>query len=240
MKLVKLTGLFLSTAMIAFACSQPSTVETSEAQEVTATEGKTLTIDQTSTQIGWRGYKPAGQHFGNIPATEGMLAVNGEEITGGKFTFDITGLKIEDMQETDENYGKLWGHLQSADFFDAANHPTATFEITEVKSFSSSDAITDQDQFSTDNTPKSESSLSPANPTHWISGNLTMRGITKNIKFPASVKMENGVVMAKAGFNIDRTTWGLAYGDESTALDKAKDQFIYNTVSLELDLKASE
>jgi hypothetical protein len=52
--------------------------------------------------------------------------------------------------------------------------------------------------------------------------------------------MENGAVMAKAGFNIDRTTWGLAYGDESTALDKAKDQFIYNTVSLELDLRATE
>ena len=240
MKLVKLSGLFLATALITFACSQPSTVETSEAQEVAATEGKTLTIDQTSTQIGWRGYKPAGQHFGKIPATEGMLAVNGGDITGGKFTFDITGLKIEDMQETEENYGKLWGHLQSADFFDAANHPTASFEITSVETFGTTDVISDQEEFSTDNTPKSATSLSPENPTHWISGNLTMRGVTKNIKFPASVKMENGAVLAKAGFNIDRTAWGLAYGDEATAIDKAKDQFIYNTVSLELDLKASE
>jgi len=240
MKLIKLSGLFLSTAMITFACSQPSTIETSEAQEVTEVEGKILTIDKTSTQIGWRGYKPAGQHFGNIPATDGMLSISGEEITGGKFTFDIAGLKIEDIPETSEDYGKLWGHLQSDDFFDAANHPTATFEITEVKTFSSSDAISDQEQFATDNTPKSESSLSPANPTHWISGNLTMRGVTKNIKFPASIKMENGAVMAQAGFNIDRTAWGLAYSDESSALDKAKDQFIYNTVSLELNLKASK
>jgi hypothetical protein len=52
--------------------------------------------------------------------------------------------------------------------------------------------------------------------------------------------MENGAVMAQAGFNIDRTAWGLAYSDESSALDKAKDQFIYNTVSLELNLKASK
>lgn len=240
MKLVKLSGLFLSTAMIAFACGQSSTVETSDAQEVAAVEGKTLTIDQSATQIGWRGYKPAGQHFGKIPATEGMLAVSGDEITGGKFTFDITGLKIEDLKETEEDYGKLYGHLQSADFFDAANHPTATFEITAVENFSASDVIPDQEQFATDNTPQSATSLSPENPTHWISGNLTMRGVTKNIKFPASVKMENGAVMAKAGFNIDRTEWGLAYGDEATAVDKAKDQFIYNTVSLELDLKAAE
>jgi polyisoprenoid-binding protein YceI len=240
MKLLKLSGLFLSTAMIAFSCGERSTVETSEAQEVGTTEGKTLTIEAASTQLQWRGYKPTGQHFGKIPATEGMIAVKGDEITGGKFTFDITGLKIEDIPETSEDYAKLWGHLQSDEFFDAANHPTATFEITSVENFSSSDVIADQEQFSTDNTPKSASSLSPANPTHWISGNLSMRGVTKNIKFPASVKMENGAVMATAGFNIDRTAWGLAYGDESTALDKAKDQFIYNTVSLELDLRATE
>ena len=240
MKLVQLTGLLLSTALITFSCSQPSTVETSEAQEAASTEGKSLTIDPVATQIGWRGYKPGGQHFGNIPAAEGMIAVSGQEITGGKFTFDITGLKIEDMPETDENYGKLWGHLQSADFFDAANHPTATFEITGVAPFSASDLIADQDEFSSDNTPRSTTSISPENPTHWISGNLTMRGTTKNIKFPAAVKLENGAVFAKAGFNIDRTAWGLAYGDEADAVDKAKDKFIYNTVSLQFDLKASE
>ncbi len=240
MKLVKLSGFILAAAFLTFACSKPTTVETSEAQEVTETEGKSLTIDPNVTQIQWRGYKPAGQHFGKIPSTEGMLAVQGDAITGGKFTFDITGLKIEDLQETDESYGKLWGHLQSADFFDAANHPTATFEITGVELFNSNDVIADQEEFSTENTPLSASSLTPANPTHWISGNLTMRGTTKNIKFPAAVKLENGAVEAKAGFNIDRTEWGLAYGDEATAVDKAKDKFIYNTVSLQLDLKASE
>ena len=65
-----------------------------------------------------------------------------------------------------------------------------------------------------------------------------MRGTTKNIKFPASVTIANGTVAAKAGFNIDRTQWGLMYGDEAAAVDKAKDQFIYNTVSLVLDVNA--
>ncbi|MBN3519740.1 YceI family protein [Algoriphagus lutimaris] len=241
MKTIKLSGLFIAAALIAFSCSKPTdTVETSEAQEVAAAEGKTLEIIPDATTIAWRGYKPAGQHFGKIPAVEGTLAVQGEEITGGKFTFDITGLKIEDMEETDESYGKLYGHLQSADFFDAENHPKATFEITAVEPFNSDDVIADVEQFETDNTPLSSSELSPENPTHWISGNLTMRGTTKNIKFPAAVSLENGAVVAKAGFNIDRTAWGLAYGDEASAVDKAKDKFIYNTVSLSLDVKASE
>ncbi|MHA7129152.1 YceI family protein [Algoriphagus namhaensis] len=239
MKLIKNTGLFAAAALLAFACGGPSeTVETTEAQEVAEAEGTTLTIQPEATVIAWRGYKPTGQHFGKIPATEGTLAVKGDEITGGTFTFDITGLKIEDMEETDESYGKLWGHLQSADFFDAENHPTATFEITGVEPFSASDKIEDMEQFQTENTPMAASELSPATPTHWISGNLTMRGTTKNIKFPAAVTIQNGKVMAKAGFNIDRTAWGLSYGDEADAVDKAKDKFIYNTVSLNLDVTA--
>ncbi len=239
MKITKQIGLFLAASMLAFACGKPGdTVETTEAQEVAAGEGQTLTADLAATTIAWTGYKPAGKHFGKIPTTSGTLTVAGDQITAGSFTFDITGLTIEDMQPADENYGKLFGHLQSADFFDAANFPTATFEITEVAPFAAGDTVADKEEFATDNTPASDSSLSPANPTHWISGNLTMRGTTKNIKFPAAVAINNGAVTAKAGFNIDRTQWGLMYGDESAAVDKAKDQFIYNTVSLVLDVTA--
>jgi len=99
--------------------------------------------------------------------------------------------------------------------------------------------VEDQEQFETENTPKGESELAPASPTHWVSGNLTMRGTTKNIKFPASVSIADGSVSAQAGFNIDRTEWGLAYGDEATAVDKTKDKFIYNTVSVSFDIKAN-
>lgn len=241
MKLIKQTGLFLAAAMIMFSCNKPSdTVETTDAQEAAEATGSTLNLDVASSTIAWTGYKPTGKHFGKIPATAGSLAVKGDAITGGTFTFDITGLKIEDMEETTEDYGKLWGHLQSPDFFDAANHPQATFEITAVEPFTAGEMIADKEEFASANTPAVDSSIAPANPTHWISGNLTMRGTTKNIKFPATVAIENGAVSAKAGFNIDRTAWGLAYGDEATAADKAKDQFIYNTVSLVLDVKAAQ
>ncbi len=239
MKPTRQFGLFLATVMIASACGGPSnTVETSEAQEVAAGEGKTLTLDIASSTIGWRGYKPGGEHFGKIPATQGTLTVAGDQVTGGSFTFDIAGLKIEDMPAEDENYGKLYGHLQSPDFFDAANHPTATFEITAVEPFHSGDVIADKEEYASEHTPKHDSELSPANPTHWVSGNLTMRGTTKNIKFPAAISVANGAVSAKAGFNINRIDWGLSYGDESDPANKAKDQFIYNSVSLVLDVSA--
>lgn len=239
MKLLTKSGLVLATALITFACSKPSeTVETTEAQAVAETTGTTLTVEPSESSISWRGYKPAGQHFGKIPSTEGTLSIEGTEITGGKFSFDITGLTIEDLEEGSDGYGKLYGHLQSADFFDAANHPTATFEITSVEPFAAGDVVADAEQFQTDNTPLASSELSPETPTHWISGNLTLRGTTKNIKFPAAVSAQNGAVTAKAGFNIDRTEWGLAYGNEADAVDKAKDKFIYNTVSIQLEVNA--
>lgn len=240
MKAIKLSGFILAASLLTFACGKSSdTVETTEAQEAAAATGQTLSLDVDNSKVNWRGYKPTGQHFGLIPVTDGTLSVEGDAITAGEFSFDITGLEIHDLEEGSENHGKLWNHLQSDDFFDAANHPKATFVITEISPYASGDVIEDQEQFETENTPMSASEIAPDSPTHWISGNLTMRGTTKNIKFPATVSMENGTITAAAGFNIDRTAWGLSYGDEATAVDKAKDQFIYNTVSVNFDIKAN-
>ncbi len=240
MRTIKQTGFILAAALMTFACGQSGeTVETSDAKEVATTEGETLTIDNSATAISWKGYKPTGQHTGIIPVMEGTVAVNGESITGGKITFNITELEVHDLEEGSEMHGKLTGHLQSDDFFDAANHPTATFEITSVEPFTSSDTVNEEEQYETENTPDSATELNSETPTHWISGNLTMRGTSKNITFPATVNVNNGAVTAKAGFNIDRTEWGLSYQDESSVADKAKDKFIYNTVGLILDVKAN-
>lgn len=241
MKTTKQLGLFLAAAMLAFACSKPTdTVETTDAQEVAQGEGQTLTVQPSATAITWTGYKPSGKHFGKIPTTSGEVTVAGNQIISGTFTFDIPSLTIEDMEAGSEFHGKLHTHLLSPDFFDAANYPTATFEITGVEPFASGDVVADKEEFESEFTPSSVSELAPANPTHWISGNLTMRGTTKNIKFPAAVSLENGKLTAKAGFNIDRTDWGLEYQDEADVVDKAKDKFIYNTVSLVIDVTAGE
>lgn len=240
MRTIKQTGFFLALALFTFSCGKSSdTVETKDAQEVASSaDAETLNLNTQASSISWNGFKPTGQHHGVIPATQGEFQVKGDQLIGGKFTFDITKLEIHDLEEGSEDHGKLHGHLQSDDFFDAANHPNATFEITSIEPYSSADAIVDKEEFKSENTPSSASELAPANPTHWISGNLTMRGNTKNIKFPATVSLSNGKMEAKAGFNIDRTNWGLAYGDEATATDKAKDKFIYNSVGITLDVIA--
>lgn len=240
MKFLKSTFSIIAASALLFSCgSKGSTVETSDAKAVaTADDATEIAVNTAASHVTWIGSKPAGKHNGTIAISGGDISLKGNEIVAGKFTIDITSLKSLDMEEGSEYYGKLVGHLMSGDFFDAENHPEATFEITGASVFNQASLDADKAEYETDNKPASLSEVMVENPTHFISGNLTMRGTTKNITFPASVSIENGVVKAKANFNIDRTEWGLMYGNEASVADKAKDSFIYDTVNVGFELEA--
>lgn len=228
----------LSVALLA--CGpKGQTVETSEAQDVASSaEASSVAVNTEASVVTWIGSKPAGKHNGTIAVTGGEVLVEGEAVVGGNFTFDINSLTVLDIPADNENNGKLKGHLMSADFFDAANHPEASFEITGASNYNAANLEADKEEFTTDFAPTKLSQFMVDNPTHFISGNLTMRGTTKNITFPARVTLENGTIKAVANFNIDRTDWKLMYGDEASATDKAKDSFIYNTVNVGFELDA--
>lgn len=242
MKYLKSTLAIALLAIFAVACgsgNSNNTVETSDAEEVMTNDNATvMSVNTDNSMVTWVGYKPTGQHNGTIGITAGEIMVDGSNIVGGNFTMDINSLTALDLEAGSDNYNKLTGHLMSADFFDASNYPEAMFEVTEVKAYNASSVSADKEQFETDNTPKGLSEIMVENPTHFISGNLTMRGTTKNITFPAHVEMMNGMIKAKANFNIDRTEWGLMYGNEASIADKAKDNFIYDTVNVGFELQA--
>lgn len=237
-------NLFLITIIIFFmACSSggsQKTVEAEEAQEAaTATaEAMTFTVDTANSVVTWIGSRPARKHNGIIPVTMGTVSVKDGMIESAQFEMDIKGLKIYDIEEGTEDYGKLKGHLMSEDFFAADSFPTASFELVSVAPYDSA-AISDKEQFETENTPATLSEFMVENPTHLVTGNLTMRGTSKSITFPAVVTIKEDGVTAEAKFNIDRTDWGLMYGDEASVADKAKDKFIYNTVNVGIAFSAN-
>ena len=72
--------------------------------------------------------------------------------------------------------------------------------------------------------------------THRISGNLTMKDSTKNVTFPAKISITDAGVTATADFNIDRTLWGLYYGNDKSL----KDKFIYPEVNIKLNIQATK
>lgn len=196
--------------------------KTSEPKEAATpvTEAVAMKVDTEKSMVTWVGTKPVGKHNGTIKLKSGSLSVKDKTVEGGNFVIDMTTLVALDQDE--EGNTKLAGHLKSKDFFEVETHPEAKFEVTGVTPYvapadTSKKALLD-------------------GATHVVAGNLTMKGITKNVTFPAIINVSDAGLTAKANFNIDRTDWGLAYGADKSLGDR----FIRPTVNVGLELTATK
>jgi polyisoprenoid-binding protein YceI len=152
---------------------------------------KTIKIDTSASTMNWLGKKVTGQHNGTIKIAGGEVGLdNGGSVVGGSFEMDMKTITDVDLTDSEWN-NKLITHLKSEDFFSAEKFPKSKFEIINVEPLSD-----------------------PAKPNfnNTVFGNLTIKGITKSISFPASIKMENGALTSYADFEIDRTQWDIKYG----------------------------
>jgi polyisoprenoid-binding protein YceI len=206
----------LSLAIIALMASCQSapegeTATTADTQTAAAATGAAYNVDLGTSKVSFVGTKPVGTHSGDFKLSSGTINVENGNITSGKFDIDIKSMVSTDK---DTAYtGKLMGHLLSADFFEAEKFPGAKFEIT-----------------------KCEALTEDSNATHTISGNLTLKDSTKNVTFPAKVTITDADMAATAEFNIDRTQWGLFYGNDKSLGDK----FIYPEVKISLNISAKK
>ncbi len=193
--------LVFAIALIATSCKVDSKnkVETSDAEEVkTAVESVSYSVDTENSLVTWKGFKPTGTHNGTIAIAKGKIDVLGDELVGGKFGFEMTSIVVLDIEDPEWN-GKLKSHLENADFFDIEKFPTAMFEITEVV--------------------KADSILN-------VSGNLTLKEITKNITIPVTVTSADGTVtLTSELFKIDRTEFGIEFKSMKLA-DMVKEKSI--------------
>jgi polyisoprenoid-binding protein YceI len=170
------------------------------------------TVDKQASKIGWVGRKVTGEHSGNINVTEGKISVDGKAIKGGKFIIDMNSMTNTDI--TDETYKqKLVGHLKSDDFFSTAKHPTATFVLKNA-------------------TAKGENQYN-------LKGDLTIKGITKEVEFPATVNIAADKITAKAKILVDRTKYDIKYGSGSF-FDNLGDKAIDDNFELNVDLVAKK
>lgn len=182
----------------------------SEAKAPLVSDYHGYTVDVANSSVAWTGSKANGKHNGIISLKSGAFKLHDGVLGGGSFEIDMNSLVCKDL----EGKGKegLEGHLKAPDFFDVAKNPSATFAITAMTAIENVKASTDVDA-----------------PTHEIAGNLTLKGVTKNVSFPAKVVDQNGAFALKANFNIDRTQWGIVYGEGKVAKE----------INLVLDIKAS-
>ena len=163
--------------------AQSATVNDEKTQP-SNTNGVTVNIDLANSTVHWKGTKMlgAGKHEGDVDLTSANLHLKNNQITGGFFTVDMTTIAVTDIPESDPvPINTLNNHLKSSDFFDVAKFPTSKFEITNSAQITS-DSVR-------------------------VSGNLTLKDVTKNIEFNA-LYQDN---IFSTTFTFDRFQWNIAY-----------------------------
>lgn len=204
--------------------------KTTEAKEVNEDRnGQKWRLNVSDSKVEWIGTKVTGYHTGIVPLKNGEIYVNNSEVTGGKIVMDVANMKVSGPKGADTaSNSKLLGHLKSADFFDVTKYPDATFELTDVKPYKGGpvkDTVdTRQDEIN---------EYKVTDPTHTVSGNLTMKGVTKNIEFPARITVSGNTAEAIAKFNISRKDWGIVYKGKP-------DDLIRDEIHLGISIRASK
>ena len=100
------------------------------------------------------------------------------------------GSFVMDMNSMNSDSQKLTGHLKTDDFFSVEKNPTSKFVITKVTG-AGKDRIN-------------------------VTGDLTIKGITQSVSFPATVKKEGNAIVAVAkNVMIDRSKFDIRYGSKS-------------------------
>lgn len=176
-----LTGLMFVTACSDPAADQPKATTGAPAQASPQNvAGTRYQITSQNSKIEFIGSKVTGKHDGGFQQFSGDITYGGApETSRVSVTIDANSITTDDP--------KLTQHLKTADFFDVAKFPQASFESTEIKPDGSGGA------------------------THTITGNLTMHGVTKSVTFPATINVTPDLATVDATFSINRKDFEINY-----------------------------
>ncbi len=173
-------------------------------------------VDTNKSDVKWVGKKVTGQHNGKIKIASGDLTVKGNVVTGGIITIDMTSISNDDITDQEGN-AKLLGHLKSADFFNVEKFATAKFEIGSMK-------------------PNTKAA---GKNNYNVAGKLTIKGITKDVTFPATVVIAGNKLTANADVKLDRTLWDIKYGS-GKFFDGLGDKMIHDDFDIKFEIAATK
>jgi polyisoprenoid-binding protein YceI len=182
------------------------------ATETTGKEKAVFKINTEKSTVNWTGKKVTGQHTGTLKLDNGEVSVDGEKISMANVKMDMNSIVCLDLTNPETNK-KLVGHLKSDDFFSVEKFPHSEFVATGFKAGSGKE-------------------------DYMVTGKLTIKGITHEISFPATVKIVNGQMTANGTAKIDRTKYDIKYGSGSF-FKGLGDNMIYDDFEIEFNLVAT-
>ena len=169
----------------------------------------TLQVDMENSQIKWIGRKVTGEHSGTLNLSGGWVVLDKNSINSGKFIFDMASISNTDI-ESPEWKQKLEDHLKSEDFFHTDSFPHAILEIKGRQSLI------------IENSKKSDQILA----------DLTIRGITHEIKLPLDLTQSQNNFNAEGSVDIDRTLYNIQY-KSGKFFDELGDKLIYDNFTVQ-------
>ena len=208
---------FLLPALFAVAVFGAAPAASAQKTDKMAAVAPSYKLQPQLSTLGWEGKAVTHGHNGTMQFTDGELLVKGNVLVGGTVTVDMKTLKATDIKDA-ESQGKFVGHMSSDDFFGVTTYPTSTFKIVSI-------------------TPIKGAAKDADNAT--IAGDMTIKGVTQRISFPAKVGVKDGVAAATGKVTIDRTKFGLKYGSKSF-FDSIGDKAIYDNFDLTFNVIAKK
>lgn len=157
-------------------------------------------VIKEKSRIEFVGAKVTRDHQGQVRDFDGWIEYAASKPARIGFEMNL------DSIETDTE--KLTGHLKSADFFDVAKYPKATFvsgSLTETAPGTAGGA------------------------THELKGTLDLHGVKKDVTIPVVATTTPEGVRTTSEFSINRHDWGISYKG-------AADDLIRDNVLIKLDL----
>src|SRR5882724_7609061 len=143
--------------------------------------GEMLTITPDNSKVEFVAAKVTRSHDGSFKQFSGAVDLLNNDPVQSVVSISIDAASVV----TDEN--DLTKHLKTADFFDVAKYPKATFVSTKIEPSTANGA------------------------THSVTGNFDLHGIKKSISFPATIQITPTNVSVKAEFAINRKDFNLNY-----------------------------
>ena len=145
---------------------------------------QTKKVDASKSTINWTGKKVTGQHEGTINIKDGSLVFKGKKLVGGTFNVDMNSILVTDLK-AGQGKEKLEGHLKADDFFGTDKFATATLVFKTI--------------------------VTKATNAYTVTGDLTIKGITKPVTFDLATTANT----ASANVKIDRTKYDIKYNSAS-------------------------
>ena len=137
-------ALICAVAFFASCNNKPKEAAAATAIDSTAVQATYTVNADSSSFVIWKGVMlGVKEHMGKVSFKEGNLTVKGGQLVSGTFTVDLGTIAPLDTNFNEKaTKAELIGHLSSADFFDVANFPTASFVVKSVNGNSASGTLT--------------------------------------------------------------------------------------------------